>query len=419
MLIGLLCLVTTTSARAQVGVSALSSHYQVPWLEEPTRRVRLGVSVGYGITGDILKQSDTHHRVLGAAALGIHSRLGISGEARLDARYDAHKLQNDDDSGGVLDPRFALRYARKESDLVSWGGQLGLWIPGKDFPSPAFEAVSLDVSALLTVHANERNDLSLRAGFRVDRSAEAIDHPERLSPSDFSAIGLSSSHAVLVGLGFRHDYGSGAFLSELAADILVGSDAPSFTKSPIYASAGIEQRFNASRTRLQVLANVALSSRPAIDVTGPLIPLLPRAWLVLGVTHDMWLEAQETPASVEEPFAVTEPTETPQLEPTPPPLAALEEPVGPRGVIRVVVRDTDWGEPLEASITVFAAGEEEPATTGRTTKLSEGMIELPVAPGRYEVLIEAKGYASQRRKLSVDEEGVTVLNVDLRPRGKP
>jgi uncharacterized membrane protein len=51
--------------------------------------------------------------------------------------------------------------------------------------------------------------------------------------------------------------------------------------------------------------------------------------------------------------------------------------------------------------------------------MTEGMLELPVSPGRYEVLIEAKGYASQRRTLSVDEGGVTVLNVDLKPKEKP
>jgi hypothetical protein len=57
-------------------------------------------------------------------------------------------------------------------------------------------------------------------------------------------------------------------------------------------------------------------------------------------------------------------------------------------------------------------------TTGRATKLSEGMLELPVAPGRYEVLIEAKGYMPQRRTINVDEGGVTVLNVDLKPKEK-
>jgi hypothetical protein len=89
----------------------------------------------------------------------------------------------------------------------------------------------------------------------------------------------------------------------------------------------------------------------------------------------------------------------------------------------VLVRDTDWGEPLEASITVLTQGSvpagEGPAASGRTTKLNEGTLELPVAPGRYEVLIESKGYAPQRRALVVDEGGVTVLNVDLRPKEKP
>ena len=77
-----------------------------------------------------------------------------------------------------------------------------------------------------------------------------------------------------------------------------------------------------------------------------------------------------------------------------------------------------WGDALDATVSVLAPGSTQPETTGRTTKMNEGMLELPVSPGRYEVLIEAKGYVAQRRTLSVDEGGVTVLNVDLKPKEK-
>ena len=42
-----------------------------------------------------------------------------------------------------------------------------------------------------------------------------------------------------------------------------------------------------------------------------------------------------------------------------------------------------------------------------------GEFELDLPPGGYQVMIEAKGYAPQKRALSVGKEGVTVLNADL------
>jgi hypothetical protein len=396
---------------AQVGISNLPSLYQVQWLEKPARRVRLGVSGGYGAFGDILGKDDQHHRVLASGGASYLSKSGLGIEARLDTRYDKHVLPSGTDSGAVLDPRLAVRYARPLNDTWSLGGQLGLWLPGKNFPTPAPSAITTDLLLLAGAHLTESLDLALQAGYRIDRSANAVDHPELLSEADYAAIGLSSFDAALAGIGLRADMGAGAILVEVGGDVLVGSGAPSFTQSPLHATAGLDYALGEAGTRLRVLLSAALSSRPKIDVTEPLVPLLPRVWLLLGITQDMFTEpAPEAPVAVEEPEAPP-PVEEPVAEP-------IVEPEQPRGVIRVFVRDTDWGEPLEATITVLGSDKEEPAATGRTTKLSEGVLELPVAPGKYEVLIESKGYAQQRRTLSVDEGGVTVLNVDLRPREK-
>ena len=43
-----------------------------------------------------------------------------------------------------------------------------------------------------------------------------------------------------------------------------------------------------------------------------------------------------------------------------------------------------------------------------------GEFELEVPPGAYEVVIEANGHDVQRRRVTVEQLGVTVLNVDLR-----
>jgi uncharacterized membrane protein len=65
------------------------------------------------------------------------------------------------------------------------------------------------------------------------------------------------------------------------------------------------------------------------------------------------------------------------------------------------------GEPVTATVRV------EPVGTEVTTD-SEGFFEIDVPPGDYEVVIRAEGYEEQRRPVHVDEEGVTILNADLR-----
>ena len=43
---------------------------------------------------------------------------------------------------------------------------------------------------------------------------------------------------------------------------------------------------------------------------------------------------------------------------------------------------------------------------------ADGTFETNVAPGSYEVVIQAKGYAEQRRRVVVEKDGVTMLNVE-------
>jgi hypothetical protein len=45
---------------------------------------------------------------------------------------------------------------------------------------------------------------------------------------------------------------------------------------------------------------------------------------------------------------------------------------------------------------------------------SNGVFEIELPAGDYDVALEADGYRSQRRRVRVDENGVTLLNADLR-----
>jgi hypothetical protein len=64
------------------------------------------------------------------------------------------------------------------------------------------------------------------------------------------------------------------------------------------------------------------------------------------------------------------------------------------------------GAPLRATITVEPGGL-------RTSTAADGKFSLEVAPGKYTVQLRASGYKPQDREVVVDEEGITVLNVEL------
>lgn len=82
------------------------------------------------------------------------------------------------------------------------------------------------------------------------------------------------------------------------------------------------------------------------------------------------------------------------------------EPALPRGQLRGVVRAYS-GKPLAAEITVEALGVV-------TQTDSEGAFEIDVPPGTYTVVIRAPRYKKQKRKVSVQDGGVTIVQVDLR-----
>lgn len=129
---------------------------------------------------------------------------------------------------------------------------------------------------------------------------------------------------------------------------------------------------------------------------------------------------EDTPSAkaanpVSTPSPVPAPNESPQLDPTPAAATPAPEEVPPtpaapaatEGVaqIRGHVRAFS-GEALRATIRVQPHGMK--ASTD-----AEGYFELNVQPGQYTVHLRANGYVSQTRRVAVDANGVTVLNVEL------
>ncbi|MBN2343334.1 MAG: carboxypeptidase regulatory-like domain-containing protein [Deltaproteobacteria bacterium] len=73
--------------------------------------------------------------------------------------------------------------------------------------------------------------------------------------------------------------------------------------------------------------------------------------------------------------------------------------------VRGLVRDVD-GTPLDASILVLP-------DKAKTKTDSEGFFELDVEPGDYTIQISATGYIRQKHEVTVGDNSVVILNVDM------
>jgi hypothetical protein len=88
-----------------------------------------------------------------------------------------------------------------------------------------------------------------------------------------------------------------------------------------------------------------------------------------------------------------------------PPLVFKLHSLLPSGQIRGLVRSLT-SHNVEAQVRV--------QPLGLVLNAAEGRFEADVAPGNYEVIITAPGFETQRRRVVVEQNGVTVLNIDLR-----
>ena len=90
------------------------------------------------------------------------------------------------------------------------------------------------------------------------------------------------------------------------------------------------------------------------------------------------------------------------------------EPRAPRGQIRGLVRSLRGAAvPAEVVVEPEAPGADHDGDT-KPLRAQGGRFQIDVIPGRYRVTIAAPGYEVQKRKVEVEENGVTLLNVDLR-----
>jgi len=433
---------------------------------------------GYGYRGAMVADSDDHHRAAIDVATSFRPLDWLAIAARFSGRYDRHTDTGEaDDSGWVGDPRLAVRATLPVGGALWLAAHAGLWVPGRDAPSLDPGAATVDLLGIASWAApGGRFLLGAQAGFRLDRSAESVDRPQELSPSDRMALGVSDSNAALFGAGVALRTGAATeWVAEWSWDVLVGDRAPGSSRWPMRAGAGVRQQL-ARTLGLQLLVEYSLADAAAPDAMDALYPIESRVQALAGITfqpgrarddHAGRLVIKErgrddavarppaagaiavevTGASgalagaevVLEPdggaarsartgpdgravfsgvgggparvrashprhragsqAVVVEPGATSSLR------IALE-PAFPPGQLRGLVRSFQ-GRPLAARLVVSPLDVE-------TRCDPRGEFELDLPPGEYVVSIEADGYRAQRRRVVIEQDGVTILNVDLR-----
>lgn len=211
----------------RVGYGAMPGGLHVATAETlPQGTVELALLSGYGYRKGLLGPDHTLGRAIGDVALAYAPLPQLVVALSLDGRYDRHRgLTAMSDDGYVGDPHLLARLGGA-SGRVAFGGQLGVWVPGKDAPSIAAPAISVDARALVSIDAGF-GMLSIDAGFRLDNSKKSVDQSDQLSAEDRVSLGVSDFHAALAGLSLRVPAGDRAYVAlEGSTDLFVGSNAP-------------------------------------------------------------------------------------------------------------------------------------------------------------------------------------------------
>lgn len=200
----------------------------------------------------------------------------------LDGRYDRHfgvppTADGGTEDGYVGDPHVLVR-AAKAMGTVTLGGQLGIWVPGKDAPSVAGSAISADLRALLTIEAGP-GALSVSAGFRLDNSAESVEDPATLSLADRVSLGVSDYNAVVGGAHFTMPAGKAFFGAEASVDYFLGDGAPgAILRGGVHGGLHLTNNWS-------LLAFVEVAKVPGIDagdVAMNVVPLIPYEPMITG-----------------------------------------------------------------------------------------------------------------------------------------
>ncbi len=212
----------------QLGYGAMPGGLHAPNATTlPKGTVAVATLGGWGYRSDLLGPDHSFFRYVGTLAVAFAPLAELTLGLSLDGRADQHYGLEGQDDGYVGDPRLVVRYG-KPVGRNTFGGQLTLWAPGRDAPSIAGSAISVDAKALASLAVGP-GTLGVSAGFRLDNSFGSVDPAffATLSVQDKVSLGVSDYHAATAGLSYTLPVGTkGFFTAEASTDIFVGSGAP-------------------------------------------------------------------------------------------------------------------------------------------------------------------------------------------------
>lgn len=222
-----------------IAYGALPGGIHAPTAETlPKGAVEVSMLSGLGRRTGLLGPEHKFNRGIGDIAFGFGVTDMISIALSFDGRYDRHwgstgdpsknlmtttptKTADGPEDGYVGDPHLYIRVAKNTGSLIV-GGQLGVWVPGKDAPSVAGSAISVDARALVSLPAGP-GLLSFTGGFRLDNSAKSVEDPLKLSLSDRVSLGVSDYNAAFGSAQLRIPAGKAYVGLEGSLEALLGS----------------------------------------------------------------------------------------------------------------------------------------------------------------------------------------------------
>jgi hypothetical protein len=357
-----------------------------------------GGAVALAHTESVLASSDRHARLAGDvfAALAAHPAVLVS--ASVGARVDVHRGERDD--RGVATSSALAARARHAllDDTLHVAGEMRTVFPPSETPGRGFRAVSPELRAFATYLAYS-STFSLNLGYRFDRSAHALADPNAISDEGLLSASASSSDALLLAAAASRVWLDGTWMLEWSYDLGLGDRAPRASQSAMRLE-GSFQRMATESLAWGVHLGVSPSARPQVT-TSPLVRIEPRVWAGASVAFVF-----DTRAPKPAPVTVVDSAAPPVSEPKPPPaVAEPAEPALPPGQIRGRVRSLR-GPALRAEIEV------SPLQMHAESQ-ADGSFAIDVAPGDYAVTVRAKGHVPQTRTATVEQNGVTILVIDL------
>ncbi len=256
-------------ARLGNGSYALPGAYRVgyPVLDPQSAAAVMGVT--YGTFGAALRDDDSHHRLGVGLGLGATPLSWLGLAARVEGRHDWHQTASGGtDDGYLAQTRLMARAGVPLGRDFRLGGETAFWFPAAPSPERSLRATSLDLN-LLAGYLPHRRPVGLFAlvGFRLDRSAEALNRPDLLSPSDRLALGYSETNAALFGLALSLRFTAVELFGEWNWDYYLRESSEVPVGSPMRVAVGA--RYWPTRAlQLQLLTGVSPTARPDLQATN-------------------------------------------------------------------------------------------------------------------------------------------------------